>query len=210
LHKPDPLHLEALAKTNLRLARCVSCSLYTTPGCPVPAIAGSKTPKVFFVGEAPGATEAEPTGYTLDAAPAVIPTGRPFVGFSGKKLKEAIAQAGFELEDIVVTNAVKHRPPDNRTPTAEEYKTCSQYLKEEIEILKPKHIIALGAIPSRALAHLAGINLPASGLRGKTFDCLGAKVYCTWHPAYAFGYNKKAAVDLEQDLTAVAQLLEKK
>jgi uracil-DNA glycosylase family 4 len=174
----------------------------------VPAIAGSKAPRVFFVGEAPGATEAEATGYTLDGGPALIPTGRPFVGFSGKKLKDAIAQAGFEPEDIVITNAVKHRPPDNRTPTAEEYKVCSQYLKEEIEILKPKYIVALGAIPSRTLAHLAGITLPASGLRGKSFDCMGAKVFCTWHPAYAFGYNKKAAVDLEQDLSTVAKLLE--
>lgn len=175
----------------------------------MPAIAGSPNPRVFFVGEAPGATEAEPTGYNLDGENGVvIPTGRPFVGFSGKKLKDAIAGAGFNPKDIVITNAVKHRPPDNRTPTAEEYTTCSQYLKTEIETLKPKYIVALGAIPSRTLAYLAGIKLPASGLRGKTFDCLGAKVFCTWHPAYAFGYNKNAAVQLEEDLCAVADLLE--
>lgn len=199
----DPLHLEVLAKTNLRLVRCTSCEHHKTPGCPVPAIAGSATPRVFFVGEAPGATEAEPTGYSIDAGTAHIPTGRPFKGLCGKKLQTAIADVGFSLEDIVITNAVKHRPEKNRTPTAAEYETCSVFLKEEIELLKPKHILALGAVPSRALAYIAGIKLPPANLRGMTFDCLGAKVLCSWHPAYAFGYNRLKAAELIDDIQTI-------
>ncbi len=203
----DPLHLPALLKSNLQLVRCANCSLSQTPGCPVPAISGSPNPKVLLVGEAPGATEAEPSGFGIPAGAAFYETGRPFVGFSGKKLRALLAEVGFDMPDISVSNAVKHRPPNNRTPTREEYQACSPFLLEEIRVFQPKRIIALGAVPSRALAYLAGTVLPSGSLRGKTFDLqvdeLTVPVLCTWHPAYAFGYKKTAAAELREDLEQV-------
>jgi uracil-DNA glycosylase len=93
---------------------------------------GSLKAKIFFIGEAPGKTEAE--------------TGKPFCGRSGKFLSEMLASIGLEREDVYITSVVKDRPQDNRDPTPKEIALYGPYLDRQLEIIKPKVIVLLDTI----------------------------------------------------------------
>ncbi len=157
------------------LYKCRDCQLYKTRKQPVIGD-GNPTTRIMLVGEAPGRYEDE--------------QGKPFVGKAGKLLDEMLLEIGLSRQDLYITNVVKCRPPGNRVPTEDEIKACGRFLLREIEILKPKVIVALGATASRFIAENFGLEF-----KGAIKDCcktnvdsslLGSfKVVFCIHPAAA-------------------------
>ncbi len=122
----------------------------------------------LFVGEGPGAEEDE--------------KGEPFVGQAGKLLDAMLASIGLQRGDkVYIGNAVKCRPPGNRTPEAEETAACFPYLQRQIELIRPKLIVALGKPAAETLLD-AEVKVGAS--RGRLFDYRGIPLIVTYHPAY--------------------------
>ena len=122
---------------------------------------------IMFVGEAPGADE--------DIQ------GEPFVGRAGQLLNNMISAMGIRREDVYIANIIKCRPPGNRTPEREECETCSPFLMRQIEVVKPKIIVALGAVAAKTLL---GVNDAMINLRGHIYDFKKTKLAITYHPAY--------------------------
>jgi len=144
----------------------------------------------MLVGEAPGADE--------------VTEGRPFVGASGKKLRAALTELGLDADSTYITNVVKIRPPNNRTPKPEEISDFLDLLRAEIHEIRPKRILALGNI---AFQTLTGSTMGVTLYRGfwqklnlerfgHDWDCL---VMPTWHPAYLL-YNRRNTPIWERDL----------
>jgi DNA polymerase len=121
----------------------------------------------MFVGEGPGADEDE--------------TGVPFVGKAGQLLNNMIAAMGLKREEVYIANIVKCRPPANRVPEYVEATTCSQFLVQQIDIVRPQVIVALGAT---AATYLLGVKQSLASLRGTWHEVRGAKAAVTYHPAY--------------------------
>ncbi len=138
------------------------------PGC-TQIVFGEGNPDadIMFIGEAPGKDEDE--------------KGRPFVGRAGQLLNQALEQVGLERNDVFITNVVKCRPPENRTPTLEEIHAGKVLLNKEIDVVEPKIICTLG---STALRCLFEENIKISSVRGKTKTYHNTKVLPTYHPAY--------------------------
>jgi DNA polymerase len=122
----------------------------------------------LFVGEGPGAEEDE--------------RGEPFVGQAGKLLDAMLAAIDLKRgEDVYIGNSVKCRPPNNRTPEPEETATCWPFLARQIELIKPRLIVALGRPAAQALLE-SEVKIASS--RGRLFDYRGIPVVVTYHPAY--------------------------
>src|SRR5262249_50347099 len=121
--------LDSLADIAHAVAKCKRCPLYATAKNPVPGEGNGKA-EMVFVGEGRGATEDE--------------TGRPFVGQAGQLLTKILAAIDFTRDDVFICNVLKHRPPGNRNPHPDEIAACSPYLVRQIELIKPKVIVALG------------------------------------------------------------------
>lgn len=146
---------------------CVRCGLHETRTNTVFA-RGSERSGICFVGEGPGADE--------DAQ------GLPFVGAAGQLLDKMIQAMGFERDDVYICNIVKCRPPENRKPQPAEMAACREFLTEQLELLQPKVIVALGAT---AVTGLLGLNLGITRLRGQWRLYRGQiPVMPTFHPAY--------------------------
>jgi DNA polymerase len=128
---------------------------------------GNVNADLMFVGEGPGADE--------DAQ------GEPFVGRAGHLLNNMISAMGIKREDVYIANVVKCRPPQNRTPEKDECDTCSPFLMRQIDIIKPKVIVALGAVAAK---NLLAMNDSMSNLRGRWYDFRNSKLLVTYHPAY--------------------------
>ncbi len=124
---------------------------------------GQENAKIMIVGEAPGAEEDK--------------TGKPFVGRAGKLLRDTLNYN--TLKEIYITNVVKHRPPNNRKPKKDEVEACSKFLLEEVEIMKPKVIIALGSTASKFLTGEEKIKIAFE----KEYEFMGTKVIVDYHPA---------------------------
>jgi uracil-DNA glycosylase family 4 len=175
------MDLKKIAKT---IGGCRKCSLHQTRTNTVPGQGHSK-PELMFVGEAPGADEDE--------------QGLAFVGRAGQLLTKMIQAMGLQRDEVFIANILKCRPPDNRPPLPEEMETCLPYLKEQIRLLKPKVIVALGATAVRGLVGLEGI----SKLRGKWVKFEGIDLMPTYHPAYLLRNppaKKEVWVDLQEAL----------
>ena len=148
--------------------KCNLCDLYKTRNNVVFG-AGNENAKIMFIGEAPGANE--------DLQ------GEPFVGRAGILLHAMIRSIGLERKDVYIANILKCRPPNNRDPLPKEIKLCTPYLQEQINIIKPKILIAVGRI---AAQHLLNTTESMAHLRGKTYQ-YGTKntpLMVTYHPAY--------------------------
>ncbi len=128
---------------------------------------GDPNAELLFVGEGPGADE--------DVQ------GLPFVGRGGQLLNNMITAMGLSREQVYVANIVKCRPPKNRVPEPIEATTCTPFLFQQIGVVRPKLIVALGAT---AATYMLGTKAALSVLRGKTHDCMGTKLIVTYHPAY--------------------------
>ena len=149
------------------MAKCTRCSLYATAKNPVPGT-GNINADFMIVGEAPGANEDE--------------QGVPFVGQAGQLLTKIIGAINLTRDDVFIANVLKHRPPGNRNPLPEEVQACSPYLVRQIELIRPKVILALGTFAAHALLKT---DAPISRLRGRVFDYRGgSKLIPTFHPAF--------------------------
>jgi len=129
---------------------------------------GDVTADWLFVGEGPGAEEDQ--------------RGEPFVGQAGKLLDNMLAAIGLRRgRDVYIANAVKCRPPENRTPAPDEAATCRPFLERQIELIQPKLIVALGRPAAQTLLQ-AEVKIVAA--RGKLHDYRGIPLIVTYHPAY--------------------------
>lgn len=128
---------------------------------------GDVNADIMFIGEGPGADE--------DAQ------GEPFVGRAGQLLNNMIKAMGISREQVYIANVVKCRPPGNRTPERDECETCMPFLMRQIAVIRPKIIVALGAVAAK---NLLGMNDSMSNLRGRIYDFRDTKLAVTYHPAY--------------------------
>jgi len=129
---------------------------------------GDPNARLLFVGEGPGADE--------DAQ------GLPFVGRGGQLLNNMINAMGLKREEVYIANIVKCRPPQNRVPEPIEANTCDPFLFQQIGVIRPELIVALGATAATYL--LGGVKRPLSSLRGRIHEALGTKLIITYHPAF--------------------------
>ena len=106
----------------------------------------------------------------------------PFVGRAGQLLTKIIEAIDLTRDDVYIANVIKCRPPQNRNPEPDEVETCEPFLFRQIDIIKPKVIVALGKFAAQCAA--AHRRDPISRLRGRVFDYRGAKLIPTFHPAY--------------------------
>lgn len=157
--------LRSLEEITAHVASCTRCPLYSTATNPVP---GEGNPDADFmcVGEAPGATEDE--------------TGRPFVGAAGQLLTKILGAIDLRREDVYICNVLKHRPPGNRNPRPEEVIACSPYLIRQIELIRPKVILALGTFAAQTLLDT---KLSIGKLRSQIHRYYGVPLIVTYHPA---------------------------
>ena len=147
------------------VAACRRCPLYATATNPVPGD-GNSDADFMIVGEAPGANEDE--------------QGKPFVGQAGQLLTKIIGAIDLKREDVFIANVLKHRPPGNRNPTPEEVTACSPYLVRQIELIRPKVILALGTFAAQTLLET---KLTIGKLRGQIHHYYGVPLIVTYHPA---------------------------
>ena len=154
--------LEEIAK---KVAKCTRCPLYETAIKPVPGEGNSRA-KLVCVGEAPGAKEDE--------------TGRPFVGQAGQLLNKILEAIDLKREDVFICNVLKHRPPGNRNPRPEEVEACSPYLIRQLELIKPKVIVAFGTFAAQTLLNT---KTSIGQLRGFVHRYHGIPLVVTYHPA---------------------------
>lgn len=128
---------------------------------------GNPNAELMFIGEGPGADEDE--------------QGEPFVGRAGQLLTKIIIAMGLKREDVYIANCVKCRPPNNRAPEPDELDTCMPFLMKQIDAIKPKIIVCLGATAAKDVLKT---EVPISKLRGKFLDWNGYKLMPTFHPAF--------------------------
>jgi uracil-DNA glycosylase len=150
-----------------KISTCAACGLCQQRKQAVPGV-GDLRPDWLVIGEGPGAEEDE--------------RGEPFVGQAGKLLDSMLASIGLERgKKVYIANAVKCRPPANRTPTPEEMGACRPFLERQFELLQPRIILLLG----RAAAHsILGSDASLTSLRGKVHRWRDTPVVATYHPAY--------------------------
>jgi uracil-DNA glycosylase family 4 len=176
---------ERLEEIRRDLGECTRCKLHEQRTHVVFGV-GNPRARLMFIGEGPGAEE--------DAR------GEPFVGRAGKKLDEMISAIGLERAEVYIANIVKCRPPKNRDPERDEIETCSPFLERQIEAIRPKVIVTLGAPAARTmLATRIGITK----LRGQWQAFRGIPVMPTYHPAYLLRvYTKENRRKVFDDLKA--------
>ncbi|MEO5902594.1 MAG: uracil-DNA glycosylase [Gemmatimonadaceae bacterium] len=156
---------ESLASIAAEVEQCTLCPLYKTATRGVPG-SGNPTARLMCVGEAPGANEDE--------------QGVPFVGAAGQLLTKILAAVDLSRDEVFITNVVKHRPPGNRNPAPDEIHACTPYLIRQLEIIKPKVIVALGTFAAQTLLNS---KTPIGKLRGEVHRYHGIPVVVTYHPA---------------------------
>jgi uracil-DNA glycosylase len=161
----DPV--QALRLIREDLGDCTRCRLSKQGRKQIVFGVGSPNAELMFIGEAPGADEDQ--------------QGEPFVGRAGQLLNNMIKAMGLRREDVYIANIIKCRPPGNRTPERDECETCSPFLRRQIAAIKPRAIVALGAVAAKTLL---AINAPMSEFRGRWFDFRGTKLAVTYHPAF--------------------------
>jgi uracil-DNA glycosylase len=146
---------------------CMRCKLSGLGRRQVVFGTGNPSADLMFVGEAPGADE--------DAQ------GVPFVGRAGQLLTKIIEAMEMSREDVYIANVIKCRPPGNRNPEPDEVATCEPFLFEQVDLVRPRVIVALGTFAAQTLLRS---DTPITRLRGQVFDFRGAHLVPTFHPAY--------------------------
>lgn len=193
----DPVGIDkalAMVERVVRLERlgrairtCRACQFRSQATQPVPGQGNPMSP-IVFVGEGPGEHE--------DLF------GAPFVGIAGVLLTHILDRLGYPRETIYLTNAMRCLTAD-RKPTAVELQPCKVHLEEELAILQPRVIVALGNI---ALHALVAPDLRISKARGRVFDYRGTPVVPTWHPAYILRKRGNELIEAKQQMWADLQL----
>jgi DNA polymerase len=170
---------------------CTRCGLHTTRTQTVFGV-GRRDAKLMVIGEAPGGEEDR--------------QGEPFVGPAGQLLNAMLRAIGFRREDVYIANILKCRPPSNRDPKPEEAATCTPYLNRQIELLRPRVMLAVGRIASQWLLQT---EAPIGRLRGQVtrYGDTGIPLVVTYHPAYLLRTPQDKA-KAWQDLCLVRDLVE--
>ena len=181
---------EALAAVRADLGECTRCKLHAMGRKQIVFGVGNPEAGLMFVGEAPGADE--------DIQ------GIPFVGRAGQLLTKIIEAIGLTRDDVYIANVIKCRPPGNRNPEPDEVETCEPFLFRQIDVIKPKVIVALGKFGAQTLLRTLD---PISRLRGRVYDYRGAKLIPTFHPAYLLR-NPASKREVWEDMKLVRDLLE--
>ena len=150
---------------------------------------GNPEADLMFVGEAPGADE--------DLA------GEPFVGAAGQLLRKIVEAIGLTREQVYIANVIKCRPPGNRNPEPDEVEQCEPFLFRQIDIIKPKVVVALGRFAAHALLRTTD---PITRIRGREYKYRDAILMPTFHPAYLLRYPS-AKREVWEDMKRVRDIL---
>jgi uracil-DNA glycosylase family 4 len=181
---------EALAAVRADIGDCTRCKLHALGRRQIVFGVGNPDADLMFVGEAPGGDE--------DIQ------GIPFVGRAGQLLTKIIEAIGLKRDDVYIANVIKCRPPQNRNPEPDEVQTCQPFLFRQIDIIKPKVIVALGKFGAQTLLETSD---PISRLRGRVYEYRGAKLIPTFHPAYLLR-NPSSKREVWEDMKRVRELLQ--
>ena len=191
----DPLRVFASASDAIAAVRadvgtdCVRCKLHTLGRRQVVFGVGNPDADLMFVGEAPGADE--------DIQ------GEPFVGRAGQLLTKIIEAIQLKREDVYIANVIKCRPPGNRNPEPDEVEQCEPFLFRQIDIVKPKVVVALGKFAAQSLLRTTE---PITRLRGREYKYRDSILMPTYHPAYLLR-NPSAKRDVWEDMKRVRSIL---
>ncbi len=148
---------------------------------------GNKQAKIMLIGEGPGADEDM--------------QGIPFVGKAGQLMNKAFEGIGIKREELYITNIVKCRPPQNRTPVKDESEACMDYLRNQVMLVKPKIIVLLG---NTALKNILGEEYSITKIRGNWIERKQIWYMPTFHPAALLRDNSKK-IDFWRDLKKVLE-----
>ena len=193
LRPSDPTTTARWDELKAEVAACRKCTLHTSRTQAVFGV-GDIHAQWLVVGEAPGAEEDR--------------QGEPFVGRAGQLLNAMLRAIGLARENVYIANILKSRPPGNRDPKPEEVASCLPYLKQQILLIEPRVILAVGRI---AAQNLLGTDAPLGRLRGRVhrFGELNTPVIVTYHPAYLLrtpAEKRKAWEDLKFARSVFRQL----
>jgi len=166
IFKEEWMDTESLKDFEVKVKDCFKCGILSKTRNTVVFGYGNSNADIVIVGEAPGADE--------DIQ------GKPFVGRAGKLLTDILKAIKIEREEVYICNILKCRPPENRNPLPDEISNCEPYLHKQLEIIKPKLILALGTFAAQTLLR---IKEPLGKLRGKFHAYNGIKMMVTYHPA---------------------------
>ena len=168
---------------------CSRCKLHTLGRKQVVFGVGNPQADLMFVGEAPGADE--------DIQ------GEPFVGRAGQLLTKIIEAIDLKREDVYIANVIKCRPPGNRNPEPDEVEQCEPFLFRQIDVIKPRVVVALGKFAAQCLLKT---DAPITRIRGREFTYRDAVLIPTYHPAYLLR-NPSAKRDVWEDMKRVRAIL---
>jgi len=168
VNKTTQVFPEALSKLQQEVSICQNCELHQTRTQTVFGV-GNTNADWLIIGEAPGADEDK--------------QGEPFVGRAGQLLNSMLLAMGLQREQVFIANILKCRPPNNRDPKPEEVVACESYLRQQIGLIKPKMILAVGRI---AAQNLLKVDTPIGKMRGNRYQYPDSElpVMVTYHPAY--------------------------
>ncbi len=191
--------MDCLDKIKEEILKCKKCPLYKTKINYVPG-SGNPRAQIVFVGEAPGKEE--------DLQ------GEPFVGSAGKLLTEMLSKIGLKRSDVFICNVLKCRPPNNRDPQPEEIKACGEYLKRQLEVIKPDVIVCLGRFAAKFIFDYFNLDFTSiSKVRGKVFEVnkwgKNVKIIPIYHPA-AILYRPQLREEYEGQFKKIGELIKKK
>jgi len=180
-----------LQELQTTVLKCKLCAALAKTRKKVVFGSGNLQAKLVFVGEAPGADEDE--------------QGLPFVGRAGQLLTKIIEAMGMTRDQVFICNVLKCRPPNNRPPAPGEVVNCRPFLKRQIELIRPKVIVALG---NHAVKALLQTEKGISGIRGTFQEYERTPVMCTYHPAYLLrspGEKRKVWEDMKKVMQLLAR-----
>jgi DNA polymerase len=166
-----------------QVAGCTRCNELASTRTQTVFGVGNPQARLCFLGEAPGADEDR--------------LGEPFVGRGGQLLDKIIEACRLKREEVYILNMIKCRPPGNRNPMPDELANCRGYLEAQLQLIQPEFICCLGAV---AAQNLLNTTTPIGKLRGKFHSYRGAKVVCTYHPAFLLrspSFKKEAWDDMK-------------
>jgi len=194
-----PSKPQSLASVRERVRGCTKCSHLASSRTQTVFGVGNPDAEIMFIGEAPGADEDQ--------------QGEPFVGRAGQLLTRVIKAMGFARQDVYIANILKCRPDmpagsfGNRAPTPAEMQMCRPYLLEQIDIIQPKVLVALGAV---AVEGLLGARGPMREMRGRWHSYNGTPLMITYHPAYLLrNQSPSEKRKVWEDMLQVLEKLEK-
>ena len=199
LHQTTSNKAQILASVRERVRGCTKCAHLASSRTQTVFGVGNPDAEIMFIGEAPGADEDQ--------------QGEPFVGRAGQLLTRIIKAMGFAREDVYIANILKCRPDmpagsfGNRAPTPAEMQMCRPYLLEQIDIIQPKVLVALGAV---AVEGLLGARGTMRELRGRWHFYNGTPLMITYHPAYLLrNQSPSEKRKVWEDMLQVLERLEK-